>query len=118
MKGISGLDLESAERHGTEENLEENSDGISLEHRANNILNGTADTSQVSPSDCVPPKVMDDGVTGEISEARDTYVDDFITKKQMVERRLPNAVLPLLRYQQYESSDSSSRYIIVILHCY
>ncbi|XP_057467763.1 uncharacterized protein LOC130757121 [Actinidia eriantha] len=110
MKGISGLDLESAERHGTEENLEENSDGISLEHRANNILHGTANTSKLSPSDCVPPKGMDDGVTGEISEARDSCADDFVTKKQMAERHLPNAVLPLLRFQQYESSDSSSSF--------
>nr|GME11691.1 DENN (AEX-3) domain-containing protein [Ipomoea batatas] len=34
----------------------------------------------------------------------DTCEDD---NKHLVERSLPNAVLPLLRYQQYESSDSS-----------
>ncbi|KAM0969904.1 hypothetical protein EV1_017849 [Malus domestica] len=44
------------------------------------------------------------GVNAEVCEV---YVDDFSTNKQAVERRLPNAVLPLLRFYQYESSDSS-----------
>lgn len=44
----------------------------------------------------------------------DIYVDDCSANKQVVERRLPNAVLPLLRYYQYESSESSSRYISLI----
>lgn len=39
----------------------------------------------------------------------DVYVDDIVINKQAVERRFPNAVLPLLRYYQYESSESSSR---------
>ncbi|KAA3490042.1 DENN domain-containing 4C [Gossypium australe] len=37
----------------------------------------------------------------------DTDVDDFTTNKQAAERHLPNAVLPFLRYYQYESSESS-----------
>ncbi|XP_022749963.1 uncharacterized protein LOC111299181 isoform X2 [Durio zibethinus] len=37
----------------------------------------------------------------------DIDVDDFTANKQAAERRLPNAVLPLLRYYQYESSESS-----------
>lgn len=40
----------------------------------------------------------------------DIDVDD-LSNKQAEERRLPNAVLPLLRYYQYESSESSSRYV-------
>ncbi|KAK4565164.1 hypothetical protein RGQ29_007004 [Quercus rubra] len=40
----------------------------------------------------------------------DIYVDDCSANKQVVERRLPNAVLPLLRYYQYESSESSSSF--------
>ncbi|KAK8597668.1 hypothetical protein V6N13_095068 [Hibiscus sabdariffa] len=36
-----------------------------------------------------------------------TDVDDFTTNKQVAERCSPNAVLPLLRYYQYESSESS-----------
>lgn len=42
-------------------------------------------------------------------ENHDIDVDDFTRNKQAVDRRFPNAVLPLLRYYQYESSESSSR---------
>lgn len=45
------------------------------------------------------------------SEDCDMNIDDCLGNKQVVERRFPNAVLPLLRYYQYESSESSSRYI-------
>ncbi|KAL6974605.1 hypothetical protein U1Q18_028788 [Sarracenia purpurea var. burkii] len=127
MKGIGDLDLGSVEGHAEEGNLKEKSDGISLEHRANNTLNETADTSLLSLSDCVLQKVMDDGCPmeqqmlknnkhllvkdmNEISVADDTYVDNLVTNKQMMERRFPNAVLPLLRYQPYESSESSSSF--------
>lgn len=43
------------------------------------------------------------------SEDCDVYANDIVLNKQAVEKRLPNAVLPLLRYYQYESSESSSR---------
>lgn len=43
------------------------------------------------------------------AENCDVYVDEFVTNKQALERRFPNAVLPLLRHYQYESSESSSR---------
>jgi hypothetical protein len=41
----------------------------------------------------------------------DCDVDDSPSNKQAQERRLPNAIRPLLRHCQYESSESSSRYI-------
>ncbi|GAV72786.1 DENN domain-containing protein [Cephalotus follicularis] len=44
---------------------------------------------------------------GAISEDGDVDPDDDNTNKQAVERRLPSAVLPLLRYYHYESSESS-----------
>ncbi|KAK8581845.1 hypothetical protein V6N12_072051 [Hibiscus sabdariffa] len=44
---------------------------------------------------------------GAYPEECDTDVDDFTTNKQTAERHLPNAVLPFLRYYQYESSESS-----------
>lgn len=44
----------------------------------------------------------------QVSEAFDNSTDD---NKQLVEKGVPNAVLPLLRYHQCESSESSSRYI-------
>lgn len=46
-------------------------------------------------------------------ENHDIDVDDFTSNKQAIDRRLPNAVLPLLRYYQYESSESSSRYMLM-----
>lgn len=49
--------------------------------------------------------------SAQLSECCDTCVDDVVTNKQPAHRHLPNAVLPLLRYQQYESSESSSRYM-------
>lgn len=39
------------------------------------------------------------------------YEDAFATNKQSEYRHLPNAILPLLRYCQYESSESSCRYL-------
>lgn len=56
------------------------------------------------------PTKMDSVVETQISEACDAFIDDFATIKPQTERRFPNAVLPLLRYQ-YESSESSSRYL-------
>lgn len=47
------------------------------------------------------------------SEGCAVYADDCRINKQITERRLPNAVLPLLRYCQYESSESSSRYKVI-----
>ncbi|KAI4379567.1 hypothetical protein MLD38_005847 [Melastoma candidum] len=38
------------------------------------------------------------------------YADDSQTTKQSIDKRLPNAVLPLLRLYHYESSDSSSSF--------
>ncbi|KAI4376499.1 hypothetical protein MLD38_014254 [Melastoma candidum] len=38
------------------------------------------------------------------------YADDSQTTKQPIEKRFPNAVLPLLRFYHYESSDSSSSF--------
>ncbi|RDX68569.1 DENN domain-containing protein 5B, partial [Mucuna pruriens] len=40
-------------------------------------------------------------------EDSDQYGDAFATNKQSEDKHLPNAILPLLRYCQYESSESS-----------
>lgn len=55
------------------------------------------------------PSKMESVVEAQISEDCDAFIDDFATNKPQTERRLPNAVLPLLRYQ-YESSESSSSF--------
>ncbi|KAA8534780.1 hypothetical protein F0562_029778 [Nyssa sinensis] len=146
-KGMCDLDLESPEGYGEEENLEEKSERISLEHRAHDVVNGTIEIPKLSMSGSTAGGLTGDGchlehqmlegefqllksnlnddavvpvdteiekpaakresvVPTQISEACDTYVD-FVSNKQSVERQLPNAVLPLLRHQQYESSESS-----------
>ncbi|GAB4838026.1 hypothetical protein Ancab_027553 [Ancistrocladus abbreviatus] len=47
---------------------------------------------------------------GQNFETCDTSVDNVSTSKQTVEKSIPDAFCPLLRYQQYESSDSSSSF--------
>ncbi|KAJ4845357.1 hypothetical protein Tsubulata_028006 [Turnera subulata] len=43
-------------------------------------------------------------------EDHDVEVDDCASTKQTGDRRLPNAILPLFRHHQYESSESSSSF--------
>jgi hypothetical protein len=152
-KDIGLLNLDSPEDFRKEENLEENSDGNSdvlQNHRvAEDMLNGTAEISELSLRQSKSERVTDDanhkghqmldggicllkqGVNDNIvvpidpdsemvtakresstanPEDCDIYVDDCSANKQVVERRFPNAVLPLLRYYQYESSESSSSF--------
>lgn len=45
-----------------------------------------------------------------ISNGHDVLVDEMTSSKQMTERRLPETVLPLLRFHQCESSDSSTSF--------
>lgn len=75
-----------------------------------NLLKGRVIENVVVPIDpetkTASSKRESDVANAEVSEV---YVDDFSANKQAGERRLPNAVLPLLRYYQYESSESSSR---------
>ncbi|XP_008242219.1 PREDICTED: uncharacterized protein LOC103340573 isoform X1 [Prunus mume] len=74
-----------------------------------NLLKGRVIENVVVPIDpetkTASSKRESDVANAEVSEV---YVDDFSANKQAGERRLPNAVLPLLRYYQYESSESSS----------
>ncbi|CAK7352474.1 unnamed protein product [Dovyalis caffra] len=148
-KNIGFLDLESSEGYCKEENLGDNLDGLSMNHRAaEDIPDGTTEISQSILRDSTPggfaddkshvePQILekhiqsskkgaadDDDVVpidsekemvsaqGESGRAKfeDCEVDDFASNKQTQERRLPNAVLPLLRYYQYESSESSSSF--------
>ncbi|XP_058001918.1 uncharacterized protein LOC110650946 isoform X2 [Hevea brasiliensis] len=88
--------------------------GSHLEHQ---ILEGHIDLSSngndenvVVPVDSEMEIAFDKGESGGRNlEDCDTDVDD-LSNKQAEARRLPNAVLPLLRYYQYESSESSSSF--------
>lgn len=67
-----------------------------------------------SEKDCTGSAVLDPELEKQVSleepvvEA-DSSTTDSPSTKQFVEKHLPNSVLPLLRYQQCESSESSSR---------
>ncbi|XP_031267908.1 uncharacterized protein LOC116126354 isoform X1 [Pistacia vera] len=84
-------------------------------HLENQILEGDVDLLKkgvnddaASPIDFEPKMIRTEGEPGGANlEDFHSNPDNFSTNKQAVERRLPNAVLPLLRYYQYESSDSS-----------
>ncbi|XP_037493006.1 uncharacterized protein LOC105637951 [Jatropha curcas] len=72
----------------------------------------------IVPDDSETEIVFNKGESGGGNlEDCDTDVDD-LSNKQAEEKRLPNAVLPLLRYYQYESSDSSSRYAFLFFDVY
>lgn len=82
-KGIGVLSLEPSEGYRSKEDFEENSDDI-------------------SPRQRVPDDLIKE-TTEEMLSQRES-----MTNNQSVERPLPSSVLPLLRYYQYESSDSSA----------
>lgn len=82
-KGIGVLSLETSEGYRSKEDFEENSDDI-------------------SPRQRVPDDLIKE-TTEEMLSQRES-----MTNNQSVERPLPSSVLPLLRYYQYESSDSSA----------
>lgn len=48
-----------------------------------------------------------------VSKFCDSPAYDTVDNNQSTQRNLPNAILPLLRFQQYDSSESSSRYLII-----
>ncbi|KAI4344595.1 hypothetical protein L6164_011802 [Bauhinia variegata] len=87
-------------------------DGNHLERQAVNgevqTLKERVNVDVIVPVDPNTERVTAKGESGQTSsEHSDLDGDDFATNKQSEERHLPNAVLPLLRYCQYESSESS-----------
>ncbi|WOG94214.1 hypothetical protein DCAR_0313507 [Daucus carota subsp. sativus] len=54
------------------------------------------------------PSEKESFVAAQMSEVCDTLVDDRANSKQISQRRVPSTVLPLLRHQHNESSESSS----------
>ncbi|XWS70086.1 hypothetical protein CRYUN_Cryun03dG0018900 [Craigia yunnanensis] len=86
-------------------------DGNSLEHQ---MFERDFDSNKAVNHDTIVPIVLETEMftskketTGENPEDCDTDVNDITTNKQAAERHFPNAVLPLLCYYQYGSSESS-----------
>lgn len=128
------------EGNHNEENPDEKSGSISVglvNAAAEEIINEPTSPSGFSSGDSTPRRITDDGnnvgqiqthqgdcpslervkfSTAEtemevLASGKESVCNDSV-QFQTVEKRLPNAVLPLLRLYQYESSESSSRYMI------
>ncbi|XP_022999199.1 uncharacterized protein LOC111493653 isoform X2 [Cucurbita maxima] len=116
--GCMTLDQSAAEdRHEGKEEYSQRmmSDETHLEHQMHNgnfqcLKKGISDDIVVT-LDREPEVVTAKTESATVhKENHDIDVDDFTRNNQAIDRRLPNAVLPLLRYYQYESSDSSSSF--------
>ncbi|KAK6236550.1 hypothetical protein SCA6_011887 [Theobroma cacao] len=111
LEDIQDTTIEASESSSGDSKLGGTDDGNSLEHQ---MLERDLDVNKAVNHDPVVPIDLETDTfaskkesSGTNPEDCDTDVDDFTTNKQAAERRLPNAVLPLLRYYQYESSESS-----------
>ncbi|KAL8093872.1 uncharacterized protein LOC141689749 isoform X4 [Apium graveolens] len=110
-KSIGDLDVELPIIPGKEENLEDISCSLSPENREDGIRSGNVETSHSGISNSIPSEVINEECylethnhEGDIS----AEVDESTGSKQTSQRHVPNAVLPLLRHQHNESSESSS----------
>lgn len=74
------------------------------------IVKEGANDDNIVPIHLETEKIIAKEVSGPTNaEDSNMYGDALVTNKQSEDRRLPNAILPLLRYCQYESSESSCR---------
>lgn len=84
-----------------------------ISHLGHESLNGNIYSNKESYSNVVPLHPGTEKLVSRSESAPDTSVDNSFTNKQSADKRLTNAVSPLFRYQQCESSESSSRYMIL-----
>lgn len=111
LEDIQNTMTEPSEISSGDSKLGGNDDGNGLEHQ---MLESDFDSNKAVNHDTVVPVDLETETFkrgkesgGADPEDCDIDVDDFTTNKQAAERHLPNAVLPFLRYYQYESSESS-----------
>ncbi|MCL7039849.1 hypothetical protein MKW94_000831 [Papaver nudicaule] len=137
-KGFSVLDLDSPEVYNKETDSPEKCDSIFSKHDCEESLVNEPITSSEISTEGSTPRSDDESQVGEFgtprqengsnvvlsnnseseqhtpqSESRDAQnigIDELSVKKLPSEKRLPEAVLPMLRYHQYESSESSSSF--------
>ncbi|KAI3447200.1 hypothetical protein Pfo_003865 [Paulownia fortunei] len=81
-----------------------------MSHFEHKNLNGDGHSKNEPNGNDVPLDTETEKLASCGEHAIDTSVIDNFTNKQSAERRLPNAVLPLLRFQQCESSETSSSF--------
>ncbi|XP_058079304.1 uncharacterized protein LOC131227526 isoform X2 [Magnolia sinica] len=87
--------------------------GSDLKHFDSDLSREAIDTKmnfQVNSETGGLTNKSESGVTLQASNGHDVSVDDATRNKQTIEKRLPETVLPLLRYHQSESSESSTSF--------
>ncbi|XP_076908261.1 uncharacterized protein LOC143565046 [Bidens hawaiensis] len=117
-QSISGLDLEFSVEDAHEEYLEDKSCCTSAENGAKGMLNGTTETAQLNGHNSSTETATDDQslmvdhatTDSSIQESVDGPVCDIVDNNRPTQRHIPNAILPLLRYQNHDSSESSSSF--------
>ncbi|KAK9071204.1 hypothetical protein SSX86_009772 [Deinandra increscens subsp. villosa] len=108
-KSISDLDVELT--YENEVCSEDKVNGVLAEYGSQELLNGTTgDSVSERVSECVVPISPEIEIDLSKKECDSPSVDDMVSNKHNTQKQIPNAVLPLLRYQQYDSSDSSSSF--------
>ncbi|KAL2533250.1 DENN (AEX-3) domain-containing protein [Abeliophyllum distichum] len=81
-----------------------------ISHLGHESLDGNIYSKKELGSDVVPPHPGTEKLVSRREFILDTSVDNNFTNKHSADKRLTNAILPLLRYQQCESSESSSSF--------
>ncbi|XP_050217459.1 uncharacterized protein LOC126668297 isoform X3 [Mercurialis annua] len=117
-RDIGALDLELLEDHGKEESLGDNLVSVPSNNRAaEDMLDRAAENLQSNVRDTTFGDDNRSNMEFHIPDGhihllqKDCGIDvDDLSDKQTEEKRFPNAVLPLLRYHHYESSESSSSF--------
>ncbi|XP_076908769.1 uncharacterized protein LOC143565785 [Bidens hawaiensis] len=110
-KSIRDLDVDLA--YDNEVYLEDKLCSVSVEYGSQELLNGSTETVQSFTErvgDCLITVHPDVEIDSSEKECDSPPVDDMVSNKHATQKQIPNAVLPLLRYQQFDSSDSSSSF--------
>ncbi|KAF5776155.1 putative cDENN domain, uDENN domain, tripartite DENN domain-containing protein [Helianthus annuus] len=120
---ISDLHLELA--YENEVSLDDKLNGVSAEYGSQETPNGTTETVHLSRGNSVTERFSDSVIPvcseTETDSSNKKYcaipnacdsptVDDTLSNKQPTQKQIPKAILPLIRYQQHDSSDSSSSF--------
>ncbi|XP_076918787.1 uncharacterized protein LOC143579334 [Bidens hawaiensis] len=118
-QSISGLDLDSSVEDVHEEYLDDKTCDTPAENGAKGMLNGSAEPVQSNGHNSSTEtatngqSLMVDHATitdSSNQESVDGTVCDIVDNSRPTQRHIPNAFLPLLRFQNHDSSESSSSF--------
>jgi hypothetical protein len=75
------------------------------------LKEGADDDDDIVPHPETDRKIAKQESGPTVAEENNMYGDALVTNKQSEDRRVPTSIFPVLRNWQYESSESSCRYI-------